>query len=56
MGSLIAEAPSAEKIEHLVKPVKDLFGAVFFVSVGMLVDPALLLEYAYLSSYSLLLP
>ena len=46
MGSLIAEAPSAEKIEHLVKPVKDLFGAVFFVSVGMLVDPALLLEYA----------
>lgn len=46
MGSLIAEAPNAEQIEHLIKPVKDLFGAVFFVSVGMLVDPALLLEYA----------
>lgn len=45
MGSLIAEAPSAEKIEHLIKPVKDLFGAVFFVSVGMLVDLNLLLEY-----------
>ena len=45
MGSLIAEAPSAEKIEHLINPVKDLFGAVFFVSVGMLVDPSLLLEY-----------
>ena len=46
MGSLIAEAPNAEEIEHLVKPVKDLFGAVFFVSVGMLVDPSLLLKYA----------
>ena len=45
MGSLIAEAPNAEHIEHLVKPVKDLFGAVFFVSVGMLVDPTLLLQY-----------
>ena len=45
MGSLIAEAPNAEHIEHLVKPVKDLFGAVFFVSVGMLVDPSLLLQY-----------
>lgn len=46
MGSLIAEAPNADEIEHLVKPVKDLFGAVFFVSVGMLVNPAMLLEYA----------
>ena len=46
MGSLIAEAPSAEKIEHLIAPIKDLFGAVFFVSVGMLVNPSLLLEQA----------
>ena len=46
MGSLIAEAPNAEKIEHLVAPIKDLFGAVFFVSVGMMVDPAILLEQA----------
>ena len=45
MGSLIAEAPNAENIEHLVKPIKDLFGAVFFVSVGMLVNPSLLLEH-----------
>lgn len=45
MGSLIAEAPNAEEIEHLVKPIKDLFGAVFFVSVGMLVNPSLLLEH-----------
>lgn len=46
MGSLIAEAPSAEKIEHLITPIKDLFGAVFFVSVGMMVDPGLLVQYA----------
>lgn len=47
MGSLIAEAPNAEHIEHLIKPLKDLFGAIFFVSVGMLVDPSLLVKYAF---------
>lgn len=46
MGSLIAETPNAEEIEHLIKPIKDLFAAVFFVSVGMLVDPAMLIQYA----------
>lgn len=45
MGSLITEAPKAERIEELIKPVKDLFAAVFFVSVGMLVDPSLLWQY-----------
>ncbi len=45
MGSILAETVVAEKIEHLVAPVKDLFGAIFFVSVGMLVDPAVLMEY-----------
>ncbi len=45
MGSLIAEAPNAEHIEHLVAPIKNLFGAVFFVSVGMMVDPSLLLQH-----------
>ena len=45
MGSILAETTLAEKIEHLVQSVKDLFGAVFFVSVGMLLDPALLLQY-----------
>lgn len=45
MGSIIAETTQAEHIEHLVKPVKDLFGAVFFVSVGMLIDPEMLLKY-----------
>ncbi|MCL9808832.1 cation:proton antiporter domain-containing protein [Flavobacterium luminosum] len=46
MGSIIAETTQAEHIEHLVKPVKDLFGAVFFVSVGMLINPNTLVEYA----------
>ena len=39
MGSILAETIEAEKIERLVKPVKDLFAAIFFVSVGMMVDP-----------------
>ena len=47
MGSIIAETTQAEHIEHLVKPVKDLFGAVFFVSVGMLINPETLVEYAF---------
>ncbi|MFT5963993.1 MAG: CPA2 family monovalent cation:H+ antiporter-2 [Flavobacterium sp.] len=46
MGSIIAETTQAEQIEHLVKPIKDLFGAIFFVSVGMLIDPYTLYEYA----------
>lgn len=47
MGSLISESKMAERAEHVVKPVQDLFGAVFFVSVGMMVDPKLLVEYAF---------
>ena len=46
MGSILAETVEAESIERLVKPVKDLFGAVFFVSVGMMVDPGMIVEYA----------
>ena len=46
MGSILAETVEAEHIDHLVKPVKDLFGAIFFVSVGMMVDPSMILEYA----------
>lgn len=45
MGSILAETVEAERIDRLVGPVKDLFGAIFFVSVGMLVDPAVLVEY-----------
>lgn len=46
MGSIIAETTSAEKVEHVIKPVKDLFGAVFFVSVGMMIDPSAMVKYA----------
>ena len=46
MGSILAETIEAERIEKLVEPVKNLFGAIFFVSVGMLVDPKILVEYA----------
>lgn len=46
MGSILAETVEAESIERLVKPVKDLFGAIFFVSVGMMVDPGMIVEYA----------
>lgn len=45
MGSILAETVEAEQIERVVSPVKDLFGAIFFVSVGMLVDPAVLVAY-----------
>lgn len=46
MGSILAETIEAERIEKLVEPVKNLFGAIFFVSVGMLVDPQILADYA----------
>ena len=45
MGSILAETIEAEHIDRLVKPVKDLFGAIFFVSVGMMVDPAMIGKY-----------
>ena len=47
MGSILAETIEAEKIERLVKPVKDLFAAIFFVSVGMMVDPGVIAEYIW---------
>jgi CPA2 family monovalent cation:H+ antiporter-2 len=47
MGSILAETTQAERIEHLTKSVKDLFAAIFFVSVGMMIDPAVLVEYAW---------
>lgn len=47
MGSILAETKEGTKIEHLVKPVKDLFGAIFFVSVGMMINPRTLLDYSW---------
>ncbi|MBC7426740.1 MAG: cation:proton antiporter [Bacteroidia bacterium] len=46
MGSVLAETTKAEKIEHLVSSVKNLFGAIFFVSVGMLIEPDMLFTHA----------
>ena len=45
MGSIIAGMSYAESIEAVVSPVKDLFGAVFFISVGMMVDLNVIVEY-----------
>jgi CPA2 family monovalent cation:H+ antiporter-2 len=45
MGSILAETLHSERIEKLIKPIKNLFGAIFFVSVGMLIDGKLLLQY-----------
>jgi CPA2 family monovalent cation:H+ antiporter-2 len=45
MGSILAETDEGERIEHLLASVKDLFAAVFFVSVGMMIDPAILREH-----------
>jgi CPA2 family monovalent cation:H+ antiporter-2 len=44
-GSLVTESGCTEKIEHLIRPVRDVFAAIFFVSVGLLIDPALALQH-----------
>jgi len=44
-GSLVAESGDAAQIEHLVEPLRDIFGAVFFVSVGMMIDPAVIQQH-----------
>jgi CPA2 family monovalent cation:H+ antiporter-2 len=44
-GSLVSESGQGEHIEHLVRPVRDMFAAIFFVSVGMLIEPALVVEH-----------
>lgn len=45
MGSILAETPQVRRIETLTLPIRDVFAAVFFVSVGMLIDPAVIYEY-----------
>ncbi len=47
MGSILAETTSAERIEKIFNPVKDLFASVFFVSVGMMIDPKAIIEYKW---------
>ncbi len=45
MGSILAETSEAKRIEHLIQPLKDIFGAVFFVSIGMMMNPMVLVQY-----------
>lgn len=45
MGSILSETFEGEKIEHITSSIKDLFGAIFFISVGMMVDPAVIAEH-----------
>lgn len=47
MGSILSGTTDAAKIEKVVTPIKNLFGAIFFVSVGMLVDPVIIVEYIW---------
>lgn len=44
-GVLVAESPAGPRVEAVVEPVRDMFSAVFFVAIGMMIDPAVLLEY-----------
>jgi len=47
IGAVIAEAPQIHKIEDLTAPVRDMFSAIFFVTIGMLIDPQMLMQYAW---------
>ena len=47
IGAVISEAREIGQIEHLIEPVRDLFSAVFFVAIGLLIEPKLLVEYAF---------
>jgi CPA2 family monovalent cation:H+ antiporter-2 len=46
MGAVVAESRELGRVEHLIEPVRDLFSAIFFVAIGMQIDPRLLVEYA----------
>ncbi|MBA3545789.1 MAG: cation:proton antiporter [Nannocystis sp.] len=44
-GMLISESGEGHRVEHLIKPLKDIFAAIFFISVGLSIDPGLVLEH-----------
>lgn len=46
IGAIMAESREIRMIEHLIEPIRDMFSAIFFVAIGMLVDPGILIEYA----------
>lgn len=45
-GAIVAEAQSARRVERLIEPLRDMFGALFFVAIGLMIDPRMLVEYA----------
>ena len=47
IGVIIAEAKALRRIEHLIEPIRDMFSAVFFVTIGLLLDPRVLVDYAW---------
>jgi monovalent cation:H+ antiporter-2, CPA2 family len=47
IGAIMAEAKSLARIEHLIAPVRDMFSAIFFVTIGLLLNPAVLVDYAW---------
>ncbi|MBB3228471.1 CPA2 family monovalent cation:H+ antiporter-2 [Luteibacter sp. Sphag1AF] len=47
IGAIVAESEAVARVERIIMPVRDMFSAIFFVAIGMLIDPALLVEYAW---------
>ncbi|MDV9033065.1 cation:proton antiporter [Pseudomonas sp. RAC1] len=47
IGAIMAESRQLLKIERLIEPVRDLFSAIFFVAIGLMIDPQVLVEYAW---------
>ncbi|WP_201316230.1 cation:proton antiporter [Dyella sp. EPa41] len=45
IGAIVGESQSVERVERIVGPVRDMFSAIFFVAIGMLIDPAMLKQY-----------
>lgn len=46
IGAIMAEARQLRQIEHLIEPIRDMFSAIFFVTIGLLLDPKVLVDYA----------
>lgn len=46
IGAIIAESRQVKKIEHLIEPIRDMFSAIFFVAIGLLFNPSVLIDYA----------
>ncbi|WP_455920885.1 cation:proton antiporter [Pseudomonas putida] len=47
IGAIMAESRQLLKIERLIEPIRDMFSAIFFVAIGLMIDPAILVEYAW---------